>query len=133
MKTLVYDTPVDNDLVARIAVAAGQIRDMHGVFQNFWISMLWRCEVHILDGGRNFEHFFDPCTFCFFTCIIKTIFPLWSFFFMMLLCTSLLQEIISDPALLHDFVSSGCTLSLLGILKRFTETPCIICINRNAC
>ena len=36
MKTLVYDTPVDNaqELFARIAVAAGEIRDMFAVFQN---------------------------------------------------------------------------------------------------
>ena len=41
MKSLVYDTPVDNaeELVARIAEAAGEIRDMPGVFQNVLTSM----------------------------------------------------------------------------------------------
>ena len=41
MKNLVYDNPVHNaeDLVARIAVAAGEIRDIPGVFQNVRISM----------------------------------------------------------------------------------------------
>ena len=41
MKTLVYDTPVDNaeELVARIAVAAGEIRDMAGVLHNICIPM----------------------------------------------------------------------------------------------
>ena len=56
MKILVY-TPVDNieELVVRIAVAAGEIRDMSGVFQNVRISMRRRCEVGIVAGGRNFE------------------------------------------------------------------------------
>ncbi|GFY22248.1 putative DD41D transposase [Trichonephila clavipes] len=41
MKLLVYDTPVDNaeELVARIAVAAGEIRNSPGVFQNVRMSM----------------------------------------------------------------------------------------------
>ena len=44
---------------------------------------------------------------------------------MVLLCTSTLQESISDPALLNDFESSGYTLLFLGVGKRLTETPCI--------
>ena len=58
MKTLVHDTPVDNaeELVARITVAAGEIRAMSGLFQNVRISMRRRCEVCIEAGGRNFEH-----------------------------------------------------------------------------
>ena len=58
MKTLIYNIPVDNaqEPVARIAVAAGEIRDMPGVFQNVWISMCRRCEVCIVTGRRNFEH-----------------------------------------------------------------------------
>ncbi|GFV57796.1 hypothetical protein TNCV_3071751 [Trichonephila clavipes] len=41
MKSLVYDTPVYNaeELVARIAVAAGEIRNSPGVFQNVRMSM----------------------------------------------------------------------------------------------
>ncbi|GFV03492.1 uncharacterized protein TNCV_5060331 [Trichonephila clavipes] len=47
MKSLVYDTPVDNaeELVARIAVAAGEIRNSPGVFQNVRMSMRRRCEA----------------------------------------------------------------------------------------
>lgn len=58
LKSLVYDTPVDNaeELVARIAVAAGEIRDMPGVFQNVRMSMRRRCEACIVARGRNFEH-----------------------------------------------------------------------------
>ena len=45
MKKLVYDAPVENaeDLVARIAEADGEIRNMPGVFQNVWIFMRRRC------------------------------------------------------------------------------------------
>ena len=41
MKTLVYDNPADNaeEAVARIAVSAGGIRDVAGVFQNVLIFM----------------------------------------------------------------------------------------------
>ncbi|GFT95408.1 transposable element Tc3 transposase [Trichonephila clavipes] len=41
MKSLVYDTPVDNaeELVARIAVAAREIRNSPGIFQNVRMSM----------------------------------------------------------------------------------------------
>ncbi|GFT21471.1 uncharacterized protein TNCV_2307291 [Trichonephila clavipes] len=58
MKSLVYDTPVDNaeELVARIAVAAGEIRNSPGVFQNVRMSMRRRCEACIVARGRNFEH-----------------------------------------------------------------------------
>ena len=60
MKMLVYDTPVDNAeiLVARIAVVAGEIRDMPGVFQNARMFMHRRCEVCTIAGGRNFKHLF---------------------------------------------------------------------------
>ncbi|GFT04312.1 uncharacterized protein TNCV_1928731 [Trichonephila clavipes] len=58
MKSLVYDTPVDNaeELVARIAVAAGEIRNSPGVFQNVRMSKRRRCEACIVARGRNFEH-----------------------------------------------------------------------------
>ena len=57
MKTLVSDSPVDSakDLIARIAVAAEEIRDMPGVFQNVRISMSLSFEVCIVSGERNFE------------------------------------------------------------------------------
>ena len=47
MKTLVLDTPIDNaeELVTRIAVAAGEIRDMPRVFHNVQISMRRRYEM----------------------------------------------------------------------------------------
>ena len=59
MKTLVYETPVDNaeELVSRFAVAAGEIRDTPGLFQNIRNSMRRRCEAYIEVGGRNFERF----------------------------------------------------------------------------
>ena len=52
MKALVYDTLVDNteELVARITVAAEEIQDMLGVFQNVQISISWRCELCIVSG-----------------------------------------------------------------------------------
>ena len=58
VETLVYDIPVDTaeELVARIAVAAREIRDMPGVFQNVRISMRRRYEACIVAGGRNLEH-----------------------------------------------------------------------------
>ena len=58
MKTVVYDTHVDNteELVAIITVAAAEIRDMFGVFQNVRDSMRRRCEVYIVAGGRNLEY-----------------------------------------------------------------------------
>ena len=61
MKTLVYDNPVDNaeELVARITVATGEIRDMLGVFQNVRIS-IWRCEMLTVARGRNFELLLCP-------------------------------------------------------------------------
>ena len=73
---------------------------------------------------ENLNAYFDPRTFCFFTCIFKTIFHLRCLFFMALLCTSPVQESISDSALLEDFEPSRCTLSLLGVPKLLTETPC---------
>ena len=47
MKSLVYETPVETqqDLVARIQVAAGIIRDMPGIFP--------RVRHHITDGAEN--------------------------------------------------------------------------------
>ena len=58
MKKLEYGTPFDNaeDLVARIAIAAGEIRDMPRIFQNVRISMCRRYKVCIVAGGRNLEH-----------------------------------------------------------------------------
>ena len=58
MKTLVYDTRVDNakKLVARNTVAAGKIRDISEVFQNVQICISRRFEVSIVAGRRNFEH-----------------------------------------------------------------------------
>ena len=54
MKIPVYNTPVDiaEELVTRIAVVAGEIRDMYG----FLMYSMLRCEVCIVAGGRNFEH-----------------------------------------------------------------------------
>ncbi|GFU35005.1 hypothetical protein TNCV_2992841 [Trichonephila clavipes] len=60
MKSLVYSSPVDSDetLVARIAVVAGKIREMSGVFATVRYSQRRRCEACIFAGGCFFEQFF---------------------------------------------------------------------------
>ncbi|GFT68317.1 uncharacterized protein TNCV_659261 [Trichonephila clavipes] len=52
MKSLVYASPVDSDeaLVARIAVVAGEIWEMPGVFANVLHSLRRWCEACILLG-----------------------------------------------------------------------------------
>ncbi|GBL72167.1 hypothetical protein AVEN_115157-1 [Araneus ventricosus] len=47
MKTLVYETPVYSveDVVTRISVAAGEMQDLPGIFQNVRNSMRRRCEA----------------------------------------------------------------------------------------
>lgn len=59
MKTLAFDTPIDyaEELAARISVAAREILDKSGLFQNIRNAMRHRCEVCIAIGGRNLEHF----------------------------------------------------------------------------
>ncbi|GFS69162.1 uncharacterized protein TNCV_4010161 [Trichonephila clavipes] len=59
MKSLVYASPVDSDevLVAKIAVVAGDIWEMPGVFANVRQSLRRRCEACIFVGGRSFEQF----------------------------------------------------------------------------
>ncbi|GBM70439.1 hypothetical protein AVEN_154432-1 [Araneus ventricosus] len=58
VKSLVYEIPVDSaeDLVARIAAAAGKVRDTPGIFANVRSSMRGKCEACIMARGRNFEH-----------------------------------------------------------------------------
>ena len=58
MKSLIYDDgPVDSaeDLVARISVAAANIREMPGVFANVRRSLRRRFQALVRVGGRNFE------------------------------------------------------------------------------
>ncbi|GBL90863.1 hypothetical protein AVEN_27977-1 [Araneus ventricosus] len=59
MKSRVYDTRVtsDFDLVARIVEAVARVRDTPDQFERVRGSMYRRCEVCIVVGGRNFEHF----------------------------------------------------------------------------
>ncbi|GFU10584.1 uncharacterized protein TNCV_2700641 [Trichonephila clavipes] len=59
MKSLVYVSPVDSyeALVARIAVVAGEIWEMSGIFANFRHSLRRWCEACIFAGGRFFEQF----------------------------------------------------------------------------
>ncbi|GFX69698.1 uncharacterized protein TNCV_1770661 [Trichonephila clavipes] len=59
MKSLVYASNVNSDeaLVARIAVVAGEIRDMPGVFANVRHTLRWRCEACNFAGGHFFEQF----------------------------------------------------------------------------
>ncbi|GFT90599.1 DUF4817 domain-containing protein [Trichonephila clavipes] len=112
MKSLVYDTPVDNaeELVARIAVAAKEIRNSE-YSRMFGCPCVGDVRRALYPVEETSDTYFNPCTFCFFSCIIKTISHLRSLFFMVLLCTTPLQESISDPTLLYDFELSGCTLS----------------------
>ncbi|GFT28263.1 uncharacterized protein TNCV_645891 [Trichonephila clavipes] len=60
MKSPVYTSPVDSEeaLVARIAVVAGDIREMPGVFANVQQSLRQRCGcgspvVKVSDHGRH--------------------------------------------------------------------------------
>ncbi|GFU58687.1 hypothetical protein TNCV_1278491 [Trichonephila clavipes] len=64
MKSLVYASIVDSDkaLVARIAVVAGDIREMPGVFANVRKSLWWRLKalkwglpLEILYTGKNYR------------------------------------------------------------------------------
>ncbi|GBN26505.1 hypothetical protein AVEN_169090-1 [Araneus ventricosus] len=50
MKTLVYETSVDSveDVVARISVTAGEMRDMPGIFKNVKNPMRSLCEACVL-------------------------------------------------------------------------------------
>lgn len=59
MKSLVYATPVasEEDLIARIAVAAGDIAEKRGVFQRVRESLEKRCRMCIEEGGGHFEQF----------------------------------------------------------------------------
>ena len=50
---------------------------------------------------------------------------------MVLMCTSPIQESISNTALLYDFETSLCTLPLLEFLKCLTETPCMYAFKMN--
>ncbi|GFW43500.1 hypothetical protein TNCV_4768531 [Trichonephila clavipes] len=58
MKSLVYGSPVDSDeaLVARIAVVAGEIREMPGVFANVRHSLRRRsCPISARMVGRHLQ------------------------------------------------------------------------------
>ena len=59
MKQMVYETVVETeeDLVARITVAAGTIADMPGMYERTRQSMVRRCTVCIQTNGRAIEQF----------------------------------------------------------------------------
>ncbi|KAJ4434862.1 hypothetical protein ANN_23433 [Periplaneta americana] len=59
MKQLVYETVVETeeDLAARITVAADAIADMPGIFERTRQSMVRRCTACIQANGRAFEQF----------------------------------------------------------------------------
>jgi hypothetical protein len=56
MQSLVYETPVEtqHDLMARIAVAAGTIREMLGIFQRVQRNITRRCRTCNEVSGRHF-------------------------------------------------------------------------------
>ena len=57
MRNLVYTTPVESeeDLVARIVVAAGAINDTPGVFAHVRQNMIRRCQLCLNVNGGIFE------------------------------------------------------------------------------
>jgi hypothetical protein len=59
MESPVYETSVErqHDLVARIAVAAGNIREMPGIFQRVRHIIARRCRICNDVGGSHFEQF----------------------------------------------------------------------------
>ena len=58
MKDLVYETPMDREmnLVARIAVAAGTVCEIPGIFENVRQSKQRRCEACVRVNSRNIEY-----------------------------------------------------------------------------
>ena len=59
MNQLVYETVVETeeDLVAKITVAAGTIADMPGIFEWTRQSIVRRCTACIQTNGHAFEQF----------------------------------------------------------------------------
>ncbi|GBM71854.1 hypothetical protein AVEN_229352-1 [Araneus ventricosus] len=59
LKSLVYESPIDSDedLVARISVAAGAVREIPGMFEKVRRSLGRRCNVCITACGCSFEQF----------------------------------------------------------------------------
>ena len=57
MKSVVYETTVDSeeDLIARIVVAAGDIAEKREVFERVWESLEKRCRLCIEEDGKHFE------------------------------------------------------------------------------
>jgi hypothetical protein len=57
MQNLVYETPVEtqHDFVARIAAAAGTIREMPGIFLRVQHNTARRCRTCSEVGGSHFE------------------------------------------------------------------------------
>lgn len=57
-KSLVYETPVDTEeeLIARIQVAAYELQQKEDIFASMRQSLLRRARLCIQVGGRNFEH-----------------------------------------------------------------------------
>jgi hypothetical protein len=57
MQSLVYETPVEtqHDLVARIVVVAGNIREMAGIFQRVQYNIARWCRTYNEFGSHHFE------------------------------------------------------------------------------
>jgi hypothetical protein len=57
MQSLVYETPMETlyDTVARIGVAAGNIRQVPQIFQTVQNKIAKRCRTGYEFGGRHFE------------------------------------------------------------------------------
>ena len=59
MKTLIFSTPVqsEEDLVAKITAASGDISVIPRLFHNIRQSLRWKYHKYIDVGGGNFEQF----------------------------------------------------------------------------
>jgi hypothetical protein len=57
MQSLVYETPVDtqHELMAKIAVAAGTIREMPGIFQRVRHNIASWCRICSEASSHHFE------------------------------------------------------------------------------
>ena len=128
MKTLVYDTPFDNaeELIGRIALAAGEIRGMSGVYPECSDFLAPEMSgVHCIRWKKLQTLTLIHVPFAFLHLLLKKFFTNG----LLSLCASVhinwLRKAFLTPTLLYDFESSGCTIRLLGVLKPITERPCM--------
>lgn len=125
MKTLVHDSV--EELVAIIAVAAGEVRDITGIFKSIRCYMRQRYEACITDRERHFKYLLWPMLLLLsVNFFLKNILVyVVSFHFWWFLYIVKRQEWISDTALLFDSKVVWFHLPFLQVCITGTETPCI--------